>query len=78
MYYLDDNNNPVMSNAPEKTWTLIDKKRYDEVCTQKNAEAEASRLAIEEALKPIQEYEAKIQAKLREIAIKEIEKEGKR
>jgi hypothetical protein len=75
MYYIDDNNNLVMSNAPAKSWTLIDKKRYDEVCTQKNAEAEASRLAAEEAARPAQEYEAKIQAKIREIAIKEIEKE---
>ena len=68
MYFLDDRNNPVMSNAPAKTWTLIDKKRYDEVCTQKNTEAEALRLAAEEAAKPAQEYEAKIQAGLRLMA----------
>ena len=75
MYYLTDTGHPVISNAPDKNWALIDKKTHDDKCAEINAKVEADRLAAEEAARPAQEYEAKIQAKLREMAIAEIAKD---
>ena len=73
MYYLTETGQPVISNCPNKNWTLVEKKIHDDKCAEISAKSEADRLASEEAAKPAQEYEAKIQAKLREIAIKELE-----
>jgi len=75
MYYLTETGHPVKSNCPNKKWTLTDKTTYDTKCLEINSKSEADRLAAEEAAKPAQEYEAKIQDKLREIAIKELGKE---
>lgn len=76
MYYLTDKGHPVKSNCPAKTWTACNQQTYDIKCKEINDKCKADDLALEESLKPQREYEAKIQIKLREMAIKEIEKEG--
>ena len=75
MYYLTKERNPIMSNVPDPVWSLITKEEHDTLAKTINDKAKADRLAAEEAAKPAQEYEKKIQAKLREMAIKELEKE---
>ena len=64
-----------MSNVPDPVWSLITKEEHDTLAKTINDKARADREALEESLKPAQEYEKKIQAKLREMAIKELEKE---
>ena len=64
-----------MSNVPDPVWSLITKEEHDTLAKTINDKAEADRLVAEEAAIPAQKYEKKIQDKLREMAIKEIEKE---
>ena len=64
-----------MSNVPDPVWSLITKEEHDTLAKTINDKARADREALELSLKPQKEYEAKIQNKLREMAIKEIEKE---
>ena len=74
MYY-EFSGNPFECNYERSEANEITKKQYDIIVKQVNDKARADREAYEESLKPAQEYEKKIQAKLREMAIKELEKE---
>ena len=65
---------PFEANHNRPDADQIKKQTYDEKVKQWNDKAEADRLATEEATRPVREYEKKIQDKLREMAIKELEK----
>jgi len=73
MYYITPEGYPVNTNSPLPEWIEKSKEEYDVIVANKQASDRARRATEIELLKPAQEYEAKIQAKLREIAIKELE-----
>jgi hypothetical protein len=78
MYYLDDRNNPVMSNAPASTWKILTQKEYDILVKSINDKAKADREALELSTKPQQEHEAEIQKELRAMAEERIAAKEKR
>lgn len=76
MPYYKANGYPFYCNLPRPEAVEITKEEHDKLVKEINDKFEADRIAVQEAAKPVLEYEAKIQAKMREIAIKEIENEG--
>ena len=73
MYYEFDGS-PFECNYERPEARKLNAEEYFDLVKKCNDKAEADRLAAEEASRPAQEYEKKIQAKLREMAIKELEK----
>jgi len=74
MYY-KQNRHPFECNYERPDAVEISKEEYDALVKSVNDKWTADHEALMLSLKPQQDYEKKIQNKLREMAIKEIEKE---
>ena len=75
MFFLNKLNHPIKTNCQTSDMTEITEQQYILERNELNSKAEANWEALMLSLKPQQDYEKKIQDKLREMAIKEIEKE---
>ena len=76
MYFITEKGFPVKSNRPAKNWIEITEEEYIQKSAEINAEAERQRQEAEEKARPQREYNQKLQDKMKELAKKELEKEG--
>jgi hypothetical protein len=74
-YYLTSEGMPVKTNCPQKDWIKISKEEYTNICNQKNEQIEDEQKVLDEQMKPIIEQRKRIQAKMEEMALSELDEE---
>jgi rubredoxin len=74
-YYQTLEGMPMKTNCPQKDWTEISKEEYTNICNQRNKQIEDEQKALDEQMKPIVEQRKRIQAKMEEMALSELDEE---
>jgi hypothetical protein len=77
MYYLTKDNFPVKlkGQKPPSDWIRISESGYCKIRDERNAEIEAERVRQEEEMRPIREQNKRIQEKLEEMVLLELNEE---